>query len=77
MGTHKPESIKIALPIVDLPTELAARGYDQWMEAYSRDGKFDRVALALLAKSFVEMGLLPSEPDMSRLYTEEFLPKVR
>jgi ABC-type nitrate/sulfonate/bicarbonate transport system substrate-binding protein len=77
MGTHKPESIKIALPIVDLPTELAARGYDQWMEAYSRDGKFDPVALGLLAKSFVEMGLLPSEPDMSRLYTEEFLPKVR
>jgi NitT/TauT family transport system substrate-binding protein len=75
MGTHKPESIKIALPIVDLPTELAARGYDQWMEAYSRDGKFDPVALGLLAKSFVEMGLLPSEPDMSRLYTEEFLPK--
>ena len=77
MGTHKPESIKIALPIVDLPSELAARGYDEWMEAYSRDGKFDPVALGLLAKSFVEMGLLPSEPDMSRLYTEEFLPKVR
>jgi NitT/TauT family transport system substrate-binding protein len=77
MGTHKQESIKIALPIVDLPADLAARGYDQWMEAYSRDGKFDPVALGLLAKSFVEMGLLPSEPDMSRLYTEEFLPQVR
>jgi NitT/TauT family transport system substrate-binding protein len=77
MGTHKQESIKVALPIVDLPEELAARGYDQWMEAYSRDGKFDPVALGLLAKSFVEMGLLPSEPDMSRLYTEELLPKAR
>jgi NitT/TauT family transport system substrate-binding protein len=77
MGTHKAESIKVALPIVDLPPELAARGYDQWMEAYSRDGKFDPVALGLLAKSFVEMGVLPSEPDMSRLYTEEFLPKGR
>jgi ABC-type nitrate/sulfonate/bicarbonate transport system substrate-binding protein len=74
MATHKAESIKVALPIVDLPPELAARGYDQWMEAYSRDGKFDPVALALLAKSFVEMGLLASEPDMSRLYTEELLP---
>src|SRR5450631_3379897 len=74
MGTHKDESIRIALPIVDLPLDLAARGYDQWMEAYSRDGKFDPRALGLLAKSFVEMGLLPTEPDMSRLYTEEFLP---
>ena len=75
MRTHKEESVRIALPIVDLPGDLAARGYDQWMEAYSRDGKFDPVALGLLAKSFVEMGLLPAEPDMSRLYTEEFLPR--
>jgi hypothetical protein len=45
------------------------------MEAYSRDGKFDPVALSLLAKSFVEMGLLPAEPDMKSLYTEEFLPR--
>lgn len=74
MGTHKDESIRIALPIVDLPPDLAARGYDQWMEAYSRDGRFDPVALRLLAKSFVEMGLLPAEPDMKGLYTEEFLP---
>jgi len=49
MGTHKDESIRIALPIVDLPPDLAARGYEQWMEAYSRDGKFDPVALGLLA----------------------------
>jgi NitT/TauT family transport system substrate-binding protein len=74
MSTHKDESIRIALPIVDLPPDLAARGYEQWMEAYSRDGKFDPVALGLLAKSFVEMGLLPAEPDMKGLYTEEFLP---
>jgi ABC-type nitrate/sulfonate/bicarbonate transport system substrate-binding protein len=75
METHKAESIKIAMPIVDLPEPLAARGYDQWMEAYSRDGRFDPVALSLLAKSFVEMGLLPAEPDMKSLYTEEFLPR--
>jgi ABC-type nitrate/sulfonate/bicarbonate transport system substrate-binding protein len=77
MRTHKDESIRIALPIVDLPPELAARGYDQWMEAYSVDGKFAPPALGLLAKSFVEMGLLPAEPDMSRLYTEEFLPRSK
>jgi ABC-type nitrate/sulfonate/bicarbonate transport system substrate-binding protein len=74
MRAHKEESIRIAMPIVDLPGDLAARGYDQWMEAYSPDGRFDPVALALLAKSFVQMGLLPAEPDMKALYTEEFLP---
>jgi hypothetical protein len=45
------------------------------MEAYSTDGRFNPVALALLSRSFVEMGLLSAEPDMSRLYTEEFLPR--
>ena len=74
MRTHKEESIRIAMPIVDLPGDLAARGYEQWMEAYSGDGRFDPAALALLAKSFVDMGLLPAEPDMKQLYTEEFLP---
>jgi NitT/TauT family transport system substrate-binding protein len=74
METHKEESIKVALPIVDLPHDVAARGYDEWMQAYSRDGRFDPKALSLLAKSFVETGVLPAEPDMSKLYSEEFLP---
>ena len=72
MSAHKEESIRISMPIVGLPEDLAARGYEQWMEAYSGDGRFDPGALALLAKSFVDMGLLPAEPDMKRLYTEEF-----
>ena len=74
MGRHKEESIKIAMPVVDLPHDVAARGYEEWMQAYSRDGRFDPLALALLAKSFVETGVLPAEPDMRKLYTEEFLP---
>ena len=32
-------------------------------------------ALAVLARSFVEMKTLPTEPDMKSLYTEQFLPK--
>jgi ABC-type nitrate/sulfonate/bicarbonate transport system substrate-binding protein len=75
METHRQESIKVAMPIVDLPEDLAARGYGQWMQAYSRDGRFDPRALSLLAKSFVEMGLLPSAPDMRSLYTEDYLPR--
>jgi ABC-type nitrate/sulfonate/bicarbonate transport system substrate-binding protein len=77
MSTHKAESVAVALPIIDVPPDVAARGYDQWMAAYSRDGKFDLAALQLLSKSFVEMGVLPSEPDMGTLYTEEFLPKAK
>jgi hypothetical protein len=29
----------------------------------------------VLSRSFVEMKTLPAEPDMSKLYTEAFLPE--
>jgi hypothetical protein len=44
------------------------------MPMYSDDGRFRASALAVLAKSFVELNTLPTEPDMSKLYTEAFLP---
>jgi len=45
------------------------------MPMFSDDGKFHASALATLAKSYVELQLLPQEPDMAALYTEAFLPK--
>ena len=36
--------------------------------------KDDLKGLATLARSFVELHTLPAEPDMSKLYTEAFLP---
>jgi hypothetical protein len=50
--------------------------YDELMPMFSDTGRFDGKALAVLSKSFVEMKTLPEEPDMSRLYTEAFLPKT-
>ncbi len=44
---------------------------------FSDTGRFDPKALAVLRKSFVEMKTLPEEPDMSKLYTEAFLPNER
>ena len=56
--------------------EATAGGiYDELMPMFSDTGKFDPNALAVLSRSFVEMKTLPNEPDMSRLYTEAFLPK--
>jgi hypothetical protein len=42
---------------------------------FTNDGHFDPAALKVLSRSFVEMKTLPDEPDMSKLYTEAFLPK--
>ena len=41
---------------------------------FNRSGRFDAQALAVLARSFVEMGLLAQAPDMRALVTEAYLP---
>jgi len=48
--------------------------YDVLMRALSDSGDSDPTSVALLRRSFIEMNLLPSEPEMSKLYTENFLP---
>ncbi len=54
--------------------DIISRTYDDVMPMFSDDGRFDPKALAVLAKSFVELHTLPAAPDMSKLYTEAFLP---
>ena len=54
---------------------ITGRSYDELMPMFSDDGKFSARALKVLAKSCVALGVLPAEPDMSKLYTEAFLPK--
>jgi hypothetical protein len=44
------------------------------MPMFSDDGKFNPKALDTLAKSYVELKVLPKAPDPKMLYTEAFLP---
>ena len=75
MRTHKAETVKIAGAVMHKDAEISARTYDELMPMFSDDGKFSAKAMAVLTKSYVEMGTLPKEPDPKTLYTEAFLPK--
>src|SRR5262245_4498332 len=75
MRKNKAETVAIASDVTHKDAEINARVYDELMPMFSDDGKFNASALATLAKSYVELQLLPQEPDMSALYTEAFLPK--
>src|SRR5262247_4733983 len=75
MRKNKPETVAIASEVTHKDAEINARVYDELMPMFSDDGKFNASALATLAKSYVELQLLPQEPDMTALYTEAFLPK--
>jgi hypothetical protein len=42
---------------------------------FSTDCRFDAQSLANLERSFVDLKLVETPPDMAKLYTEAFLPK--
>jgi len=75
MRTHKAETVKIAGEVMEKDQDISSRVYDELMPMFSNTGRFDKAALATLRKSYVELKILPSEPDMAKLYTETFLPK--
>ena len=75
MRTHKDETVKIAMPVLDTDARLTSEIYDELMPMFTDNGHFDPEALAVLSRSFVEMDALPQAPDMSKLTTEALLPK--
>ena len=77
MRQNKDDAVKLVAPVMHASPEIAARDYDETMPTFSDTGKFEPAALKVLARSFVQMGALPAEPDMSKLYTEKFLPNMR
>jgi NitT/TauT family transport system substrate-binding protein len=75
MRNHKSESVTIATQVIGKDDSINSKTYDELMPMFSNDGRFDQKALDTLAKSYVELKVLPAEPDMTKLYTEAFLPK--
>jgi ABC-type nitrate/sulfonate/bicarbonate transport system substrate-binding protein len=75
MRKDKTKSVEIAKEIMGTDAPTAAGIYDELMPMFSDDGRFSPAALAVLSRSFVDMKTLPSEPDMRKLFTEQFLPK--
>jgi NitT/TauT family transport system substrate-binding protein len=74
MQKNKAEAVRIGARVGGVSEEIESKVYDEVMPTFSTDGRFNPKALAVLARSFVELGTLPSEPDMSKLLTEKFLP---
>jgi NitT/TauT family transport system substrate-binding protein len=75
MRAHKAETVKIESALNHFSENVMSREYDFTIGMHTKDCRFDAESLATLKRSFVEMKLVPSEPDMSKLYTEAYLPK--
>jgi ABC-type nitrate/sulfonate/bicarbonate transport system substrate-binding protein len=75
MRANKDKTVETAMSVLDLNRSIAERSYDILIPMFSDDGRFNPKALAVLSRSYVDLKYLPTQPDMSKLYTEEFLPK--
>ena len=75
MRANKAATVKIAAEVTEKDEEITSKVYDELMPMFSDDGRFDAKALTLRSRSLVELDILKAEPDMSKLYTEDFLPK--
>lgn len=75
MRANKDETVKIAAEVTDKDQVITSRVYDELMPMFSDDGKFDPKALTLLSRSLVELEILKTETDMTKLFTEAYLPK--
>jgi ABC-type nitrate/sulfonate/bicarbonate transport system substrate-binding protein len=74
MKAHKAESVKIGARVGGVSEEIESKVYDDIMPTFSTDGKFNPKALNTLAQSFVELGTLPTKPDLTKVITEKYLP---
>jgi NitT/TauT family transport system substrate-binding protein len=75
MRAHKAETVKIESAVTGFPQAVQQKEFDLTIGMFSDDCKFDADTLANLKRSFADLKLLPAPPDMSKLYTEAFLPK--
>ncbi len=75
MRSHKEETVRIESAITGFPPSVMSREYDLTVGMFSSNCKFDAESLATLKRSFVDLKLLKDEPDMSKLYSEAFLPR--
>jgi ABC-type nitrate/sulfonate/bicarbonate transport system substrate-binding protein len=73
MRANKAETVAIDTQVLQKDADVMSRTYDDVMPMFTSDGHFNRKGLEVLAKSFVDLHTLPTEPDMNKLYTEAFL----
>lgn len=75
MRAHRAETVKIESALNHFGESVMSREYDLVIGMYTKDCRFDAQSLATLKRSFADMKLVEGEPDMSKLYTEAYLPK--
>ncbi len=72
---NRQRTVAIMTPVLNLKPSTVDQVYQRLMPLQSTDGKFDPKVMAAMRHAVVDLGILDTEPDIAKLYTEEFLPK--
>lgn len=72
---HKDETIKSISAAINVPVEAVTATYDRQISKYPTSGKFDSAMVAKMKDVFLTAGFLEGDPDISTLYTEQYLPQ--
>ena len=75
MRANKEEAVQLTMLSTRFDHEVESQEFDLVMPMFSADGKFQAAGLKTVEESFMDLKILPSPPDMSKLYTEAYLPK--
>ncbi len=74
MKAHRAETSALAAKVLHESLSDVEKDYDFELPMFTTDGTFDPQAVAVLKKSYVELGTLPSEPPDGALFTTQFVP---
>jgi len=76
MRANRDAAIPMVAKVTRYDLDVQAREYDAVMPMFSADGKFNPKAIDVIKKSFVQLGIMEKEPDVSHIVTEAYLPKM-
>lgn len=76
LKTHKAETVQTTFDVIGYSPTVSARVYDRLKTQFSADGKFSPKGMDKLFATFVDLKVLDKSADMSKLYTEQYLPKA-
>jgi NitT/TauT family transport system substrate-binding protein len=71
----KEDTVKSWTKVTGFSQKIMSEEYDIVKGMFNPTCRFDPESLANLKRSFIALQLLDTEPDMSKLYTEAYLPK--
>jgi NitT/TauT family transport system substrate-binding protein len=74
MHKNRSDAVEIARKVTGYDRDIEEREFDLVLPMFSTTGKFSKVGLEVIARSF-DAETREKHPDMSKLYTEKFLPK--